>query len=300
MEKIGDIDIDYTFYYGNDEYSDGDVEDSLLDIVKNNIEYDKIVEETDDFAIYYHLSKTREFITEMMDIKNKDSVLEIGSGCGAITGALANKSQFVTCIELSKKRSLINAYKNRKCDNVKIYVGNYKDIKLKEKYDVVTLIGVFEYSLYYFGDANPYENMLKSCMDKLNANGRLYIAIENRLGAKYFSGCREDHTGKVFEGIEGYPESINARTFSYYELIEMFEKLGLNKYEFYYPYPDYKFPHVIYSDEYLPNKNVNFELASDYKYTRNRYFDENRFLRSLVMEKEFKLFSNSYLVCIRK
>ena len=33
-EKIGKVSLDYTFYSGNDEYSDGDVEDTILDIVK--------------------------------------------------------------------------------------------------------------------------------------------------------------------------------------------------------------------------------------------------------------------------
>lgn len=242
-ENIYNTQLIYDFYHGNDEYSDGDIEEELLNIVKNNRDYDKIINETDSFAVFYHLSKNREFITEVMDISKNDSVLEIGSGCGAITKALAREARDVTCIDLSKRRSLINAYKNRDNDNIKIYVGNYQDIKLDKKFDVITLIGVFEYSMYYIGDENPYENMLKSCMERLKENGRLYIAIENRLGAKYFSGCKEDHIGKEFVGIEGYPGAIKARTFSYYELVEMFKKLKLNNYEFYYPYPDYKFPH---------------------------------------------------------
>ena len=194
----------YTYYNGTDEYSNGDIEDELLNIVKNNKEYDKTINETDSFAVFYHLSKNREFITEVMDISKNDSVLEIGSGCGEITGALAREAKEVTCIDLSKRRSLINAYKNRDNDNIKIYVGNYQDIKLDNRFDVITLIGVFE-------------SMLISCMEKLNENGRLYIAIENRLGAKYFSGCKEDHVGKEFVGIEGYPGAIKARTFSCYE-----------------------------------------------------------------------------------
>lgn len=54
-----------------------------------------------------------------MDISKNDSVLEIGSGCGAITKALAREARDVTCIDLSKRRSLINAYKNRDNDNIK-------------------------------------------------------------------------------------------------------------------------------------------------------------------------------------
>ena len=47
----------YTYYNGTDEYSNGDIEDELLNIVKNNKEYDKTINETDSFAVFYHLSK---------------------------------------------------------------------------------------------------------------------------------------------------------------------------------------------------------------------------------------------------
>lgn len=63
---------------------------------------------------------------------------------GAITGVLAEKAGSVTCVDLSKKRSLINAYRNREHDNVTIYVGNFNDIEpvLPCDYDYVLLIGV--------------------------------------------------------------------------------------------------------------------------------------------------------------
>ena len=57
----------YTYYNGTDEYSNGDIEDELLNIVKNNKEYDKTINETDSFAVFYHLSKNREFITGTED-----------------------------------------------------------------------------------------------------------------------------------------------------------------------------------------------------------------------------------------
>ena len=39
-----------------------------------------------------------------------------------------------------------NAYRNLECDNVKIMLGNFQDVEssLTEKYDYITLIGVFE------------------------------------------------------------------------------------------------------------------------------------------------------------
>ena len=46
-----------------------------------------------------------------MEIQDTDEVLEVGAGMGAITGALAAKAKKVDCIELSKRRSLVNAHR---------------------------------------------------------------------------------------------------------------------------------------------------------------------------------------------
>lgn len=300
MKEIGNVRLNYMYYDQRDIYSDGDVEEKLLEIVKNNVEYEDIVYNTDEFPIYYHLSKEREFIVDIMDITKKDTVLEIGAGCGAITGALASKAGMLHCVELSKRRSLINAYKNRNHKNIEIFVGNYQNINFTEKYDVITLIGVFEYATYYYHTENAYVDFLCDVWGKLETGGRLYIAIENRLGAKYFAGCVEDHAGTLFEGIEGYNNFTKVRTFSYHEWIRLLKKCGIEKYRFYYPYPDYKFPQIIYSDKFLPNVNEKFIQASNYTSDRRNFFDENNFFNSLVIEEEFKLFSNSFLICLYK
>ena len=84
------------------------------------------------------------------------------------------------------------------------------------------------------------------------------------------------------------------------EGIDLLKKCGINNYKFYYPYPDYKFPRIIYSDDYLPSKNDNFERASNYSSKRRVFFDEARFYKSLVLDQEFKIFSNSFLIELRK
>ena len=70
-------------------------------------------------------------------------------------------------------------------------MGNYEDIELERKYDVITLIGVLEYATYYIHSNSPYIDFLSGLNKNLKDDGRIYIAIENRLGAKYFSGCKD-------------------------------------------------------------------------------------------------------------
>ncbi|MDE6675663.1 MAG: class I SAM-dependent methyltransferase, partial [Acetatifactor sp.] len=161
-EQIGKIMLDFSRYSGEDLYCDGAVEDELLDIVQRygQVEYPKLIEQRGSWPILYHLSPLRENIVDYVPMTKRDRVLEVGSGCGAITGVLSRKAGSVTCVDLSRKRSMINAYRHSDCDNVTIHVGNFRDIEpqLPQDYDYICLIGVFEYGRGYIGGAHPYED----------------------------------------------------------------------------------------------------------------------------------------------
>ncbi len=109
-EQVGSVMLDLTYYPGEDLYSDGAIEDELLAIVQNNppSAYSQIIAEKKSWPVFYHLSPFRTNIIDWLPFKKTDKVLEIGSGCGAITGALARRAGSVTCIDLSKKRSLVD------------------------------------------------------------------------------------------------------------------------------------------------------------------------------------------------
>ena len=183
-KKIGQVKLNYAHYKGNDIYSDGNIEDVILDACINNREKELLYSSV-DYAVLYHLSSIRENLIEWYPINKDESILEIGSGCGAMTGVLSEKSKFVTCVELSSKRSLINAYRHRQRDNIEILVGNFQDIEADlGKYDVITLIGVWEYSENYIQSDEPFLEMLNVVKKHLTPNGRLIIAIENKMGLK--------------------------------------------------------------------------------------------------------------------
>lgn len=300
VEYVGKVELNLENYKGVDLYSDGIVEDEILEIVKkyDKDDFDKVIKERCKWPIYYHLSEIRGNCVEWLDISKDMDVLEIGSGCGAITGTLAKKAKSVTCIELSKKRSLINAERNKNLDNIQIVLGNFKDIKLDKKFDIVTLIGVLEYSESYIGGINSYEKMIKASMEYLKPNGKLIIAIENKFGLKYWAGCKEDHIGKYYESIEGYKETTGVKTFTKIELEKMFKNMGIEKYEFYYPYPDYKFPLAIYSDEFLPEKGSLNSNLKNFDDDRLMTFNESRVYDTIIENGLFPLYSNSFIITI--
>lgn len=302
QEKIGNVVLDHKYYKGCDYYSDGEIEDHMLNIAKKygDIEYSHVISQEKSWPVLYHFSHVRENIVNWLPISNDEKVLEIGSGCGAITGALADMAEKVQCIELSRKRSLINAYRHCERKNIHIYLGNFQDVepKLTEKYDWITLIGVFEYSEAYIGNNNPYEEMLIRIKKHLKPNGKIVIAIENRLGLKYWAGCTEDHFGTYFEGIANYPSTNGVKTFSKKELIKIIEHTGNWKIDFYYPYPDYKLPMTIYSDEYLPKIGELSNVRYNFDRERLQLFDETRVYDGIINNELFSEFSNSFLVIL--
>ena len=296
-ETIGKIKLDYTHYAGSDLYCDGEVEGEILEEVKKRpaaASYADVIEKHTNWPFLYHLSPIRENIVSWLPISSLDKVLEVGSGCGAITGALAAKAGSVDCVDLSRQRSLINAYRHENCDNVTIHVGNFQDIEpdLSTDYSLICLIGVFEYGQAYIGGDNPYETFLNILKKHLAPGGRIVVAIENKFGLKYFAGCKEDHVGKFFEGIEDYPGDSPARTFTEKGLLKIAEKCGFSKDQctMYYPYPDYKFMNTLFSKKRLPEEG---ELKDNL-----RNFDRDRLLlfnEKLAFDNIFPKFTS--LLC---
>lgn len=302
-ETIGKVTLDLSKYSGKDMYSEGASEDLLLELVRDNPpdDYNRIIGENAGWSTLYHLSDLRGNIVDFLPFSKKDKVLEVGSGCGAITGHIAKKAKSVTCIELSKKRSMINAYRNRERDNIDIKVGNFQDIEstLPKDYDYIMLIGVFEYAASYIQGEKPYETFLEILLSHLKEGGRLVIAIENKYGLKYFAGCREDHLGDFYSGIEGYGPDSFVRTFSRDELISKARKAGCRIKEF-YPYPDYKLPVTIYSEDRMPKKGELYAEVPNFDNTRIVAFDEAKAFDELVEDNKFPFFSNSFLYILEK
>lgn len=297
IEKIGNAILNYKFYKGDDQYSDGDIEDELLGLLRNNNDVLDILKQDSRWPLLYHLSPVRQNILEWYDMDKNATVLEIGAGCGAITGVLCKKARKVVCNDLSKRRSVINATRNKEYDNLEIYVGNFNDVVLDEKYDYVTLIGVLEYAGYYTDTDNPFVDFLSKIKSYLKDDGKLLIAIENKYGLKYWAGAREDHTGVMYDGLEGYVNTDSkVETFSKNKLKSIIEEAGYSHMDFYYPLPDYKFPTQIFSDDCLP-KEDDFNMGRDsFDNSRVISFDENLVYRGLLEDGMFDYFANSFFV----
>ena len=174
-------------------------------IAQNNPEdYSKVIYDNFSWSTYYHLTHMRKNILNWYSFDSQASILEIGCGLGAITNMLCERCKSVTAVELSKKRATATLLRCRERENLEIIVGNLNDIKFKEKFDYITLIGVLEYQGQYTNTENSYVDFLNTVKKLLKPNGKLLIAIENKYGLKYWCGAREDHTGIPFDSINQY------------------------------------------------------------------------------------------------
>ncbi len=295
VKKIGKVTLNYRYYDGNDKYSDGDkAEEEMLEIAKNG-EWEKKLHESDKWHILYHFSDIRQNLLEWYPFDKSATMLEIGSGCGAMSGLFSKKVQRVVAIELSERRSHINAYRNKECGNLEIMIGNFAKMKFDEKFDYVMLIGVLEYAAYYVNGENPHAELLKQVKELLKPNGKIFIAIENKMGMKYLNGAKEDHVGECFAGIEDYIYR-KVRTFSKPELINLLESNGIEKYSFYYPYPDYKLPETIYSDDYMPKPGEIRLWDKNYDMSRVAFYNDAIMADQICRDDMYDYMSNSFLI----
>lgn len=300
-ETIGNVEIRYLDSAPADIYCEGEeVENRVLQVFRDDEDPIHALRGDDRWPLLYQLSPSRGNIVAPMGITKAMSVLELGAGMGAITSVVAGRCANVDAVDMSPVRCRANAYRNKRADNVRIYVGDILKYDTEERYDVVLLIGVLEYAAVYGDVSDPHIHLLRLCHRFLKPGGKLYIAIENRLGAKYLAGCVEDHLGKPFPGVEGYIAGEKVRTFTRTELLALVHAAGFADPFFYYPLPDYKLPNVIYSDAYLPTSELKIPYRSNYDADRLLCFEDVRLLQSVCGTDEFRMLANSFLLEVRK
>ena len=75
--KIGNVTLNFKHYSGVDLYSDGAIENDLLEIVKKykKEEYPQVIEERGNWPILYHLSEQRANIVEWIPMAKNAKVL---------------------------------------------------------------------------------------------------------------------------------------------------------------------------------------------------------------------------------
>jgi 2-polyprenyl-3-methyl-5-hydroxy-6-metoxy-1,4-benzoquinol methylase len=290
------------------KYSDGSIENEILALVQHadtlGSEQAIAVDRYHEWPVRYHLCPERSNLVRHLDFSGLD-VLEIGAGMGAVSRFIAENAASLTVIEGTQLRLDTLKARLRDLTNVTALAGNLEHISLEKKFDVVCAIGVLEYSELFMkapdDGGTAFDRFLKIATGLLKEEGVLIVAIENKLGLKYWSGAAEDHSGGMFDGICGYPRTPTAKTFSQHELVGLFEAHGLTKIDRYYPFPDYKVPVSVMSSEFIesaPDVAANLgshQAFENYGLPRVTHFPEILALKNVADSGLMEQFSNSFL-----
>ncbi len=293
--------------FSNFNYKDGS-ENYLIEIFKKENTISSypvsLYKYIRDWPSRYHLTYERVYILDAIKdlIPKQSKVLELGAGLGGLTIYLADNFMEVDAIEGDLIRAKAIRIRGKERKNLNVYVGDITKIDYPPRmYDLIVLIGVLEYIPYYLENEAEIAiiDFLKKISLSIKDSGLLILGIENKLGAKYFTGCTEDHNGKLFSGLIDYPEK-SPLTFSRNEIEEFLKLVGFNNIQFYHLFPDYKIPKLFIRED---NKfydlkptgllRGNFE---DYSGKRVYLFPDLLFLESLIKAKVLFHFSNSFLI----
>jgi SAM-dependent methyltransferase len=289
-------------------YTDGRwVERYLEDVFRSATDLSSESEELEhyikDWNTEYHLTRKRKDLLAGFTHPRASIVLEIGCGCGAMTRILGERYDNVIAAEGSYHRARLARLRTRDLASVEVVCSPYQDLGLGGKFDLVFCIGVLEYAPTYVEADDPFDAALRSMKSMLKSDGGLIIAIENKLGLKYFGNSTEDHSGTFYEGIEGYPRMAHAfETFGRLELNDLLRKYFAET-EFYYPFPDYKIPTAIFSDAGLTDVPVGELLGwmdeRDYAGRGKTHFDTKLAWPQIVANGLARDMANSFIVVAR-
>lgn len=293
----------------HEEFSDSDgaaVEERLLSVIKHATDVSsssqELVGAIEDWPSEYHLSPARHNLLRPFALNDTHRILELGSGCGAITRYLGESGARIVAVEGSLRRAHITRERCRDLDNVAVYCDNLYDFRSNEKFDFVTLIGVLEYARLFVQGEHPELTALRKARSFLGPGGTLILAIENQLGLKYFNGCAEDHTGIPYSGINDLYEDKGPVTFGRRILAQKLVDAGFPCQEFFFPFPDYKLTGLLLSEGALKEKRLNVadllihNSGRDYPETHHRAFAEDLAWRVAIDNGLLPDLANSFLV----
>lgn len=179
------------------------------------------------------------------------------------------------------------------CMEVKDLLDQGEDFECHEKFDYIVAVGVVECC------KNP-EKFLCSLRRLIKEEGIFLLGTDNRLGARYFCGDRDLFTGRSFDGIENYfqvsEENLGGRSYSKAEIGGMLDKAGFTKRRFYSVMPELFMPQLVYSEDYLPEEELDTRYFASYRNPDAVFLEEEKIYSGLIQNGLFHGMANSYLI----
>ena len=163
-------------------------------------------------------------------------------------------------------------------------------------FDYIVAAGIIERS------KRP-EEILTKLRHLLKPAGKLLIGAENRLGLRYFCGDKDEFSGHVLDGIDGYKKVsdqrkkvIGGQAYSKAEYEAMFQKAGFQKRKFYSVLPLLVRPQLLISEDYTPNEALDVRVFPQYKSPGTIYLEEEQLYAELMENHMFHPMANAFFI----
>lgn len=226
----------------------------------------------DDRQMYISIADlNRSSWTSLLPVPYESTVLDIGSGLGAITHGLAYSYSKVISMEAIPERVRFSSIRREQegLDNVETIQSTVRNMPFfDESFDLVVMNGILEWVGEWDTSAAPGQiqlQVLKKINKLLRPGGMVFIGIENRIGYNLFFGGM-DHSGIAYTSLMPRKaasiylklksprhhrnkdmKKTEYRTYTYSKTgyRRLLAGADFGSISFYYPVPGYNQPHII-------------------------------------------------------
>ncbi len=223
------------------------------------------------------LSDTKKNLIRSLDVKAGDRVLLPGKTAEELSLALQEAGALVFT-ELPEKIASGNTSSG----------GNGRNDSL---FDLIFLAGSLKALTKETGLAEA--DLLQALFSLLRPQGRLAAACDNAVGIGYLAGQQLEEDGGFFGGLVP-PADGTQSVYFYQEFCGFFSSLDGAETAMYYPYPGYRYPLTVFSDDRLPQPGELSHLDVNFDRPRLWTFSDSAAFDTVIEKGLFPEFANSF------
>ncbi|CAM4481174.1 adenylyltransferase/cytidyltransferase family protein [Paenibacillus xylanexedens] len=225
--------------------------------------------------------------------ESTSNVLVIGGSFGAFLMSICRRTQNNIVVEKDGYRAHFLQKRMKDVNNLSVIHSDVIEFQKNSEQ-------LFDYIIWAIDESvdrlceKDYEIYFSAMKSMLSPKGKVLAVIPNRMGARFFCGERDTQSGLPFEGITDNHSDMHRFTRS--ELLNFLENIHFNSIKLYYPFPDYRNPQLIYTDDYPPTEDISERIKSYISKNEERVLSEKTLYRKLAQNNVLTSFSNYFIV----
>lgn len=168
-----------------------------------------------------------------------------------------------------------------------------------KRYDYIVITMALEQT----GDMEEAAGILKAARQLLQADGRLLLGLNNRLGIRYFCGDKDPYTGRNFDGIEDYVRADvsvfdrrNGRCYAKAQIIQMLHEAGFVHHRFYSVFPVLERPQILFAEDFTPGEQLDIRIFPQYFCADTVFLEEEMLYDTLLRNGMFHPMANAFFI----